>query len=94
MAENLAKLQASWAGYQTHLMQTCKKSPQIMARETPIELDFLSEQHTGATGQKEVNSQGVRPKKSVLYLTIRLNLRRRSSTQKLFKKALMRPLHR
>ena len=42
MAENLAKLQASRAGYRAHLTQTRKKAPAIMAKETPSELDFVS----------------------------------------------------
>ena len=63
MAENLAKLQASRVDYRAHLTQTRKKAPQIMAKEMPSELDFVSlEKHTGATGQEEVNSKGIRPK--------------------------------
>lgn len=42
MAENLAKLQVSKAGYRAHLTQTRKKAPQIMATETQSELDFVS----------------------------------------------------
>ena len=42
MAENLAKLQASRAGYRAHLTQTRKKALQIMAKETPSELDLVS----------------------------------------------------
>lgn len=42
MAEILAKLQASRAGYRAHLTQTRKKAPTIMAKEKPSELDFVS----------------------------------------------------
>ena len=42
MAENLAKLQESRAGYQAHLMQTRKKALTIMAKEMPSKLDFVS----------------------------------------------------
>ena len=42
MAETLAKLQASRAGYRAHLTQTRKKAPQIMAKETPSEPDLVS----------------------------------------------------
>jgi len=42
MAENLAKLQESRAGYRAHLMQTRKKALTIMAKEMRSELDFVS----------------------------------------------------
>ena len=42
MAENLAKLQASRAGFRAHLTQTRKKVPSIMAKETRRKLDFVS----------------------------------------------------
>lgn len=43
MAETLAKLQGSRTGYRAHLTHTQKKAPTIMAKETPSELDFVSQ---------------------------------------------------